>query len=384
MNHVLCRLFGLGLCASLLGTATAQTVPTPLPEQPSQESPAGAPPTGLVLAPGVHLAGYATLQWLAPRGNSLSPDGSDGESDAVEAGKYAHDSPQASNRSRLNLSHLSAILWWEPSATWKFLGEVDAEDVAQVPAHVDREDGHNSARYISLERLYGDYRLDDALTLRVGKFLTPIGGWNQEHSDPLTWTTLRPLISHSAFPTNATGAEFFGSLPLVGQWTDFQLWASQGSEWRSNPAETPFKRAVGLRVATALTPAWQIGASLADFAQREGAAPRFVLAGLDMVWRWHGAELSAEGIARRPTGGAGGDERGGFVQMALPLAPHWFGVARGEVYKRASDRQGLRSATLGAVYRSGQHWVGKAEWVQPEAGAERLPQGFLASLTALF
>lgn len=364
-------LHGLGLCA-LLGApllARADAVDAPVAE----DLPA-APPAGLVFGPGVHLAGYGTLQLLVPQSGGAG----------AAAGSASSD-PQFSDRSRLNLSHLSAILWWEPSATWKLLGEVDAEDAAQLPSHVDSQDGAASAAFVSLERLYADYRASDALTLRVGKFLTPIGRWNQEHSDPLTWTTLRPLISDSAFPTNATGAMGFGSLPVGNRWVDYQLWASQGSGWRASPREDPFRRALGLRLATALTPALQVGASLSDFVQRDDSTDSFRLAGIDLVWSSHGTELSTEAIVRRSaTGQPGATEHGGFVQAVFPLALRWFAVTRVETYKRADDALSSRSALLGLVYRSGRHWVAKAEWVRSNASAEGLPQGLLTSVTLLF
>jgi hypothetical protein len=233
-----------------------------------------------------------------------------------------------------------------------------------------------------LERLYVDYRAADALNFRLGKFLTPVGRWNQDHADPLTWTTLRPLISQSAFPTNATGLMVFGS--LAGGQVDYQLFAAGKNDWRSSPRIAPFDHALGVRVVAPLSADLQIGLSTAEFVQRGAEGERFRLSGVDVVWNWRGAEFSAEAIVRRGSDAEDSGERGGFVQAALPLAPHWSAVTRLEAYKRGEDPRANRSALVGVVYRSGRHWVCKAEWVRPSRGSLGLPQGLLASLTLLF
>ncbi len=403
--RALCR---RGLClllvAAPLGLYAAEPVETALPsdgilvEAPVPEPAGGSKAMGSRNSAGVMLGGYATLQLAVPRStNNPSLPAFEFEG----AGEHHGDRPddaQFTRRARLNLSHLSAILWWEPAPAWQLLAEIDSQDLLQLPPHqMDGDDGTGSSANLSLERIYLDYRANDKINLRLGKFLTPIGRWNQEHPDPLTWTTLRPLISQSAFPTNATGLMLYGNLPLGPQGLDYQLFASPGTDWQPSPRLDPFERALGLRVATALSPELQIGASLAGFQQRNFDRQRFRLLGVDAVWRWHGAELSAEAIVRRGEGGAGSlggggsssggrpaSEHGWFVQAVWPLAPRWSLVGRMEAYKRAQDAQENHSALAGIVYRSGRHWVLKAEWIGSSSPAQDLPQGLLSSLTFLF
>jgi len=335
---------------------------------------------GLKLAPGLTLGGYATLQWVVPRSQSpgMPPDHD------MDGPQHHPEESQVANRSRLNLSHLSAMLWWEPAANWKALAEIDYQDALQIPAHQDDIDGPGSSAYLALERAYLDYRPSDAMTLRLGKFLTPIGRWNQEHSDPLTWTTLRPLISQSAFPTNATGAMLFGTLPLGPQGLDYQVFASGQQDWRSSPRQNPFSQALGLRIAGALSEDLQWGFSASRFVEQGFENDNFRLLGVDMSWMHAGMALSAEAIVRQGRQNGSSTERGGFVQLVLPLSQQWFAVGRLESYKRAEDKGAQRSALLGLVFRGGRHWVGKAEWVQVSPAGSDLPQGLLASLTWQF
>ncbi len=73
---------------------------------------------------------------------------------------------------------------------------------------------HNA---IELERLYADVYLAPAATLRLGKFLTPIGRWNLIHADPLMWTTSRPLVTFQPFATDTTGGMLYGSVHPLGK-----------------------------------------------------------------------------------------------------------------------------------------------------------------------
>jgi hypothetical protein len=376
-----------GLCLALALSPTAIRAADAgagvAPEAPAAASPPESPP-GWRIAPGLTLAGWATLQVELPQRAAASlPSPAGDRADPEGGARESHDS-QYTRRSRIGVSHLAAILWWEPAPNWKLLAEVDSQDLLQLPAHHLDDDGPASAPYLALERLYVDYRAADALNLRVGKFLTPVGRWNQDHADPLTWTTLRPLISQSAFPTNATGMMVFGSLAWGQQGVDYQLFAAGRNDWRASPRIAPFDHALGVRVVAPLSADFQIGLSTAEFVQRGAESDRYRLSGIDVVWNWRGAEISAEVVVRRGSDAEDSGERGGFVQAALPLAPHWSAVTRVEAYKRGEDPRANHSALVGVVYRSGRHWVCKAEWVRPSRGSQGLPQGLLASLTWLF
>jgi hypothetical protein len=374
-----------GLCLALALSPTAIRAASAAadltPEAPAAATPPESP-AGWRIAPGLTLAGWATLQVELPQRAAASlPSPAGDRADPEGGGRESHDS-QYTRRARIGISHLAAILWWEPAPNWKLLAEVDSQDALQLPAHQVDDDGPASAPYLALERLYVDYRAADAMNFRLGKFLTPVGRWNQDHADPLTWTTLRPLISQSAFPTNATGLMVFGS--LAGGLLDYQLFASGRADWRSSPRIAPFDHALGVRVVGPLSADLQIGLSTAEFVQRGAEGERFRLSGVDAVWNWRGAEISAEAIVRRGSDAEDSGERGGFVQAALPLGSGWSAVTRLEAYKRSDDARANRSALVGVVYRSGRHWVCKAEWVRPSRGSQGLPQGLLASLTWLF
>ena len=368
------RAWGPALLLSLFAAAAAQAI-EPVAEVPAPEAIPDAPPPGTRLFGDVTFSGYATTQFLVPDARSRAPQ----PPNVTVLG----DDAQSGRRTRLDLSHLSGIAWWEPSPDWKVLGEIDLQDIVQVPAH-SSEDGAASEPYVALDRLYVDYRYQDALNVRAGKFLTPIGHWNQEHSDPQVWTVLRPLISQSAFPTNATGLMLFGSVPVGSQWIDYQTYASDGGEWRPSPGSHPFESALGGRVSTTLNPFIQLGLSASRFRQEGLGSSRFNLFGADVALNWRGAEISGEIIQRRGKDANVGEEHGWFAQAAVPVAERWWVVSRLEEYRRAVDDSQSSTALLGIVYKSGRHWVFKAEWAHAAGGPSGLPSGFLSSLTMVY
>jgi hypothetical protein len=128
----------------------------------------------------------------------------------------------------------------------------------------------------------------------------------------------------------------------------------------------------------------QIGASASRFVQDDYAPTEFDLFGVDASASWGRVALSGEAIVRHPTVGPLGEERGWFLQSVVSLTEHWSGVARIEAYRRAIDPAENRTALLGVVYRSGRHWVFKAEWAQPSDDTVGLPSGLLSSLTLVF
>jgi hypothetical protein len=363
----------IGVALACVG-AGAMAEQADAPELPVAEHIPDSPPAGIPLAPGLTFSGYGTVQLLVP----------DHRSRTQSAGQAAiDDTPQFSRRSRLDLSHLSGIVWWEPSPAWKVLGEVDLQDVVQVPAHAD-EDGTVSSSFVALDRLYVDYHVTDSLSVRGGKFLTPIGRWNQEHSDPLVWTVLRPLISQSAFPTSATGLMAFGSVPVASRWIDYQVYAADGGEWRPSPHAHVFDRAVGARLSTSLDRDLQLGVSLSRFGVDDYASTSFTLVGIDGAWSWRHVEFSGEAIMRHGNDGTAGNEHGWFGQAVAPIADRWWGVARVEAYRRASAVSRSRTALLGLVYKSERHWVFKVEWARASGSADGLPSGLLSSVTLVY
>jgi hypothetical protein len=286
------------------------------------------------------------------------------------------------NRATLAIDEVSLLLHWENDGRLRLFAELSLESPLVYTPSTGQLTGRS---YLALERLYGDFLYSERLSLRVGKFLTPIGRWNLIHADPLVWTTSRPLITEQAFPTNTTGAMVFGTIPVFGHPVDYSVYGALGTEWRPNPNLDPFTEAYGAHFSTALSPSSDLGLSLVSFEQRSSVGERRKLVGLDYVWARDRYELSAEAAYRFSDHGSAFDEKGLFVQAVVPLSARLYGVARYEFYDPAgSSAADINLSVLGLAYRASPALVLKMDLRHGGDHDPLAPDGVQASLAFLF
>lgn len=279
------------------------------------------------------------------------------------------------------LDSLSAFLWWDGGGRWRFFSETELER-----AVVWRDDGlQTDDADLVAERLYVDYLWRDALKLRLGKFLTPVGRWNLIHAAPLTWTTSRPLITEATFPTNATGVMAYGVLPWTPQGVEYSVYGSIGEELFPEDDLDTFHEAVGGRLAAVLLPNTQFGISWASFEQKSDSDLRKQLVGGDFEWRWHRFELSGEYALRTVSGdGPERDEHGFYVQGVVPMWRQWFLVGRYEQFHQQGADRDLSLYLGGVAWRPIPALVLKAEYSRATDNDADLPDGWRASFAVLF
>ena len=288
------------------------------------------------------------------------------------------------------------------------------------PASRTRENwsGRFEDRASSLERLYVEYAFTDALRLRLGRFLTPVGQWNELHAQPLTWTALRPLTTYRPFSKSTTGLMAAGSLPLGDHDSGYALYFAPfnvGSEGQ----ETSFTAAEGGRVAVELLPQLYLGVSAlhfrasrpltpdSDFAitgpegessgvpgesdgeaggREEDVGPRSLF-GADASWSRGRTELLAEAIAVSASGERAA-ERGAFLQAALPVpaVPATYLVLRAERYGAVGRGTSsyLNIFTVGTRVRPLPHLTLKLDRQFTSRPSNRAPDGWFLSASALF
>jgi hypothetical protein len=337
-------------------------------------------------------------------GRGLQVPGTDLTVGGYVTGEYSqHGAPLFS------ISNASLLLWWENDSPLKFFSEIDLQRGLTAQGSYDAQE----PQYLSLERLYADYALSADVTLRGGKFLTPIGRWNQVHADPLVWTTSRPLVTEIAFPTSATGVMALGTVSLLGKDVDYNFYAAEDGDLRPAPNVDPFRNALGVRANVTVSESLQIGASLASFEQRSEQHEVKNLLGADFLWQRDGFEATGELIYRLSESTSEGNERGFFLQGVAPLAPKLFAVYRFELFNSVGPIPGSQNAFLayalglpggaqpplpplppppptvrlnivGLTYRYQPNIVMKIEFVDGSNGAIRAPIGVLSSISLLF
>ncbi len=280
------------------------------------------------------------------------------------------------------LRRLSLMLWWDSGSRLSLFGELEAENLARI----NSSDEDDNDIEVVLERLHLDYAWSDAVQLRIGKFLTPVGRWNVIHAAPLTWTSSRPLITVDTFPTNATGAMLRGVLALAGKPLEWAVYASPGEELAPADDSDPFQEAYGLRLNYAFGFDFQLGFSLVDFRrEHDASANKKTLYGIDLLWQHRGYEISGEWAFRtRRRDAEDADEHGGYLQAVLPLHAPLYGVLRYETFDTAGPVAGLNLYIGGLAWRFRPGWVGKLEYRHATDNGTREPEGWLGSLAVMF
>jgi len=281
---------------------------------------------------------------------------------------------------RFSFSNLSLFLWWEGASRWKFFSELDSEDTLATRYHL----AAGERRYLSLERFYFDYAFNDFLSVRTGKFLTPIGRWNLLHAAPLVWTTSRPMITQDLFPDNATGLQAMGSVLLADKQVDYTLYTSLIHDPHRDPAQNPFSEAYGAHVNVAVSENTQIGMSLTRFSQTSEQEERRQLLGGDFLWAYQGYELSAEFAYVASSKGGPRAQKGMFVQGVAPLYGNLYGVGRYELFRSEDAPQAIRRWVVGLTYRTRQSTSFKLEYIRSMHDDYASPAGLLSSVSVLF
>lgn len=280
-----------------------------------------------------------------------------------------------------SLDALSAFLWWDGGGRWQFFSELELSDAVVLSPG----DSTTDEARVALERFYVDYVPGDLFKFRIGKFLTPVGHWNLSHAEPLVWTTSRPLITESTFPTNATGAMVYGVLPLGGDGLEYSVWGSPGEELFPEPRKDRFREAFGGHLRFSPLPHLRIGLSYVDFELDRSASERRNLYGFDFHFARHRWELSGE-WARRVTNLEDGrrDEEGGYVQLVAPLAQKLSAVGRYEHFQESGAQRDLKLYLGGLNYRPQPALVLKAEYGRAAHNDSGVIDGFKASVAVLF
>lgn len=316
----------------------------------------------------------------------------------LTAGGYA--SVQLSDlegeKAQTTVQDLSLFLRADPAPDWHFFSELE------VSNPVTYRDGNLESGDIDLdvERLYVDHDLGARQTLRLGKFLTPVGRWNTIHADPLVWSASRPLTTSAAFARNATGLQLQGSWPASRARIEYQFYLddsgdldpSEGHEQtypelsvRPNPPST-FRHGGGAHIqyrSLSFDDPWSIGLSAGHFRQNDQSGSKDLL-GADFYVSHDSLELTGEAVWRSDDGAAGNPEHGWFVQGVAPFNQGFYCVLTHERYKAAMFARAVDWTSLGVTYRPTPPIAIKLER-RVSSGEERLaPSGWLFSAAIMF
>lgn len=259
----------------------------------------------------------------------------------------------------LAFDELSLFIFGNISDRWRFFSELEEIKLLEVNSEGESRSDHHG----EIERLYVDYLASEKVNIRVGKFLTPIGTWNEIHAEPLTWTVSRPLVTFVPFPVFITGVQAFGDLEVMDQDISYSLFY-QGNE--SIDEETGLRRThiiYGGRGRWHATPNLEIGVPLLYYKEYE-VGDKIYLSGLDFTYKTPIIEVRGEatysGVDREANGWS--DEYGYYIQGAYGLTEKLFLVVRHEYFKARGEGGELEALSIGGAYKPRPQIVFKAEY----------------------
>ena len=100
-------------------------------------------------------------------------------------------------------------------------------DWIRLSSEIELEHASTDEEYLLIEQLYADFLFGDAVNLRVGRMLAPLGIVNQNHEPTLFNGVERPNVEKYIIPSTwmIDGAGLFGS-PL--SWLNYEVYAVAG------------------------------------------------------------------------------------------------------------------------------------------------------------
>lgn len=279
-----------------------------------------------------------------------------------------------------SVSDLSLFLSWENGSRLRFFSELEAGDLFTAGEHQwpTTQDAH-----FEFERFYLDGLINNNLSVRLGKFLTPVGQWNLIHAAPLVWTTFRPVATENLFSTHASGVMLHGSITINEQPLEYALYGDLSSDLDPHLSDNPFNNAVGARLRYSVNDTLQIGFSFANFVLKDLPAGRDSLVGLDVAWNYQKLEINSEVAYRNSENAQPTNNWQGYMQGVGHISQRWALIGRYEFFEQPNEPMG-QLGLVGVAYRPLPPVVWKLEYRLGVHNENLAPDGLAASFAVLF
>jgi hypothetical protein len=277
------------------------------------------------------------------------------------------------------LEGVNLFLFFDPVSFVHVFGELE---IAELAIWEDGEKGPRTEADVDVDRLYADLGATDALNLRFGKFLTPIGQWNQAPAEPFVWTTSEPLVVEEVFDEAVSGAMVWGSVFPRGGALSYAAYGTFLDTFGPTPDPKPAEHSAGLYLEWASLKGWSVGGSY--FASQARTGGWHHLGGFDARWRpIERLELSGEtyfGEGTRAEGGLWGF----YTQAVVETVPTLYAVGRYERFEPPGTGRGIDLFDVGLTWIPRYYLRLKADYQFADHADELSAPGFRASISLLF
>lgn len=282
------------------------------------------------------------------------------------------------NYEEFSLDDIALLIYGRPLDRIRYFLELEIDN-----SYVVLNGKEKVKKRIDFERIYVDFELSDALKVRIGRFITPVGLWNPIHINVLKWTTSDPLTATEFFPKFTTGLQMFGDLPQDFSYSLF-LQSNKGISEDYNNFLT--EKLAGGEIRKSFSESLTVGVNAGWFDIKE---PREEMAflGLSALYRSSGIEISGEVMYAFekekyiPGRQLWSHRFSYYLQGVYRVLSGNYAVFRYGVFRDRSDRKNYRILTLGWNYRPVYYIALKAEYQLRE---RRRFNRFLTSFSWMF
>jgi len=208
---------------------------------------------------------------------------------------------------------------------------------------------------LRIERAYLSYSFTDAMNLRVGKFVTPAGIWNQTPIPVFKDTFSKPRLSMEMFPRFSTGIMMYGVAPMLESDIEYSLFAQVGPDldpaYNNIEANNGFGGSV-----TVTTDGWSGGLAVGQYKNIQ-LDDKTKYAGIYQSYSNGPFKLIAEAFVSYDEYNMAGindrhyKKQSYYIQSAYRVAPKLTAVWRNEYFKNEANSDAGTINTVGLNYK---------------------------------
>lgn len=269
-------------------------------------------------------------------------------SDSVTIGGYfSTEYEKSDSEEKFVVDDLAILVYGNLKDRFSYLLEVESVDVVEVDFENDETDTNFPP---TLERLYGDYKFSDAISVRFGKQITPIGYWNLQPINVLRETTSNPIYSRELFPKFLTGVDLYGLAPF-DQDLSYHLYVQNSTDLDDNNINIKIDQHYGFSFEKRLLNDWKYGGSFGRFRNVDKTRTHYYQA--STKYERGPYTLTVEGINNSHTLVNGRDlnSKSVYAQGEYRFAPRHALISRIEYFKDERIDERERIGVVGYSFR---------------------------------
>jgi hypothetical protein len=297
--------------------------------------------------------------------------------DMLTLGAYFSTEYEATrDEQQFKVEDLAILGYGNLTSSLSYLAELEATDVY---VRNFTEDTERTGTTFHVERAYADYKFSDAMQVRAGKMITPIGEWNLEPINVLRDTTSNPLYATEMFPRFLSGLSLYGFVPQADG-LQYHLFIQKNRDIDEDYINIRNEHFFGISGSYELDMERSFGASVGEFVT-EPHEEKFRFIQLNAKYDAYPYKVTAEGMVRHRenSGGQNAYSSAAYLQGVYRLETVHSFVARYEYFDDTLYDDNI--LIVGYGYRPLYPVSFKAEYQWHEQSSE---DKFLASFSVLF